>query len=208
LAEVVLPEAQTVGELALVAFTDLAALTIANTMQSEQRGELAAQLQRALDAGVVIEQAKGALVAQEGLSEREALSACVVRPAASGAGWLRWPPRSWPPSGILRLGQHRRPGPPAACLRVQRLAATAAGSVVAWSAGALAADPLDRDHPDPTAMRSSPQRRQQAIATETNMAAAQGKPWGSCMAWQQSGQPQRLGGDRLDHPPITHRLND
>jgi AmiR/NasT family two-component response regulator len=56
----------------LVAFTDLAALTIANTMQSEQRGELAAQLQRALDARVVIEQAKGALVAQEGLSEREA----------------------------------------------------------------------------------------------------------------------------------------
>jgi GAF domain-containing protein len=60
------------GELALVAFTDLAALTIANTLQSEERGELATQLQRALDARVVIEQAKGALVAQEGLSEREA----------------------------------------------------------------------------------------------------------------------------------------
>ena len=60
------------GELALVAFTDLAALTIANTMQSEEQGELASQLQRALDARVVIEQAKGALVAQEGLSEREA----------------------------------------------------------------------------------------------------------------------------------------
>jgi GAF domain-containing protein len=60
------------GELALVAFTDLAALTIANTMQSEERGELASQLQRALDTRVVIEQAKGALVAQEGLSEREA----------------------------------------------------------------------------------------------------------------------------------------
>jgi AmiR/NasT family two-component response regulator len=41
-------------------------------MQSEERGELAAQLQRALDARVAIEQAKGALVAQEGLSEREA----------------------------------------------------------------------------------------------------------------------------------------
>jgi GAF domain-containing protein len=60
------------AELALVAFTDLAALAIANTMQSEERGELATQLQRALDARVVIEQAKGALVAQEGLSEREA----------------------------------------------------------------------------------------------------------------------------------------
>ena len=60
------------GELALVAFTDLAALTIANTLQSEERGELASQLQRALDARVVIEQAKGVLVAQEGVSEREA----------------------------------------------------------------------------------------------------------------------------------------
>ena len=60
------------GELALVAFTDLAALTIANTMQSEQRGELATQLQRALDARVVIEQAKGALVARDGLSPKQA----------------------------------------------------------------------------------------------------------------------------------------
>ena len=60
------------GELALVAFTDLAALTIANTMQSEQRGELAMQLQRALDARVLIEQAKGALVARDGLTAKEA----------------------------------------------------------------------------------------------------------------------------------------
>jgi GAF domain-containing protein len=60
------------GELALVAFTDLAALTIANTMQSEQRGELAIQLQRALDARVLIEQAKGALVARDGVSPKEA----------------------------------------------------------------------------------------------------------------------------------------
>jgi GAF domain-containing protein len=60
------------GELALVAFTNLAALTIANTMQAEERGDLAEQLQRALDARVVIEQAKGALVAREGLTERQA----------------------------------------------------------------------------------------------------------------------------------------
>src|SRR5918995_5137235 len=59
------------GELGLVAFTDLAALTIANTMQSEERGELASQLQRALDSRVVIEQAKGALVAQEGVTAGE-----------------------------------------------------------------------------------------------------------------------------------------
>jgi GAF domain-containing protein len=60
------------GELALTTFTDLAALCIANTMASEERGEVAEQLQRALDARVVIEQAKGALVAREGLSEQEA----------------------------------------------------------------------------------------------------------------------------------------
>ena len=60
------------GELALIAFTDLAALTIANTMQSEQRGELADQLQRALDARVVIEQAKGVLCAREGLTPGQA----------------------------------------------------------------------------------------------------------------------------------------
>jgi AmiR/NasT family two-component response regulator len=39
-------------------------------MQREERGELAEQLQRALDARVVIEQAKGALVGRQGLSER------------------------------------------------------------------------------------------------------------------------------------------
>jgi len=60
------------GKLALIAFTDLAALTIANTMQSEERGELAEQLQHALDSRVVIEQAKGVLVARTGSSEREA----------------------------------------------------------------------------------------------------------------------------------------
>ena len=52
----------------LVHAADLAALTIANTMQSEQRGELATQLQRALDARVVIEQAKGAMVARDGVT--------------------------------------------------------------------------------------------------------------------------------------------
>ena len=57
------------AELALIAFTDLAALLIASTMASERRGRLASQLQRALDARVVIEQAKGALMSSEGLGE-------------------------------------------------------------------------------------------------------------------------------------------
>jgi len=60
------------GELALIAFTDLAALLIASTMQGEQRSELASQLQRALDSRVVIEQAKGVLVAQEKVAPQEA----------------------------------------------------------------------------------------------------------------------------------------
>ncbi|HEV8650317.1 MAG TPA: GAF and ANTAR domain-containing protein [Actinomycetes bacterium] len=60
------------AELAIIAFTDLAALLIANTMQGEEQGELAKQLQQALDARVVIEQAKGALVAREGLTPVDA----------------------------------------------------------------------------------------------------------------------------------------
>ncbi len=60
------------GELALIAFTDLAALLIASTMQGQQRCELASQLQQALDSRAVIEQAKGVLVAQEAITLQEA----------------------------------------------------------------------------------------------------------------------------------------
>jgi GAF domain-containing protein len=60
------------AELALTSFTNLAALTIATTMQSEERGETAKQLQRALDARTVIEQAKGVVMAREGIGPRQA----------------------------------------------------------------------------------------------------------------------------------------
>jgi GAF domain-containing protein len=60
------------GELALLAFTDLAALLIASTMQSQQQSELAVQLQGALNTRAVIEQAKGILMGQQGLSARAA----------------------------------------------------------------------------------------------------------------------------------------
>ena len=59
-------------ELALVAFTDLAALLIAGMMQGEQHSELAAQLQGALNSRAVIEQAKGVLIGQQGLSAHAA----------------------------------------------------------------------------------------------------------------------------------------
>jgi GAF domain-containing protein len=60
------------GELALLAFTDLAALLIASMMQGEQKSELAAQLQGALNTRAVIEQAKGILVGQQGVAPHAA----------------------------------------------------------------------------------------------------------------------------------------
>jgi GAF domain-containing protein len=60
------------NELALLAFTDLAALLIASIIQGEQDSELAGQLQGALDSRPVIEQAKGILMGTQGISARAA----------------------------------------------------------------------------------------------------------------------------------------
>ena len=60
------------AELGLLAFTDLAALLIASMMHGEQQSQMAVQLQAALDARQVIEQAKGVLMARQGVSARAA----------------------------------------------------------------------------------------------------------------------------------------
>ena len=60
------------AELALLAFTDLAALLIASMLLGEQQTELAAQLQGALNSRAIIEQAKGVLIGQQGLTAHSA----------------------------------------------------------------------------------------------------------------------------------------
>jgi GAF domain-containing protein len=60
------------NELALLAFTDLAALLIASIIQGEEQSELAGQLQGALNSRQVIEQAKGVLMGIQGISPRAA----------------------------------------------------------------------------------------------------------------------------------------
>src|SRR6202034_1217636 len=60
------------NELALLAFTDLAALLIASIIQGEENSEFAGQLQGALNSRQVIEQAKGILMGTQGISARAA----------------------------------------------------------------------------------------------------------------------------------------
>ncbi|HEX4060217.1 MAG TPA: GAF and ANTAR domain-containing protein [Streptosporangiaceae bacterium] len=60
------------GELALLAFTDLAALLIASMLVGERQSEMAEQLQGALNSRQVIEQAKGVLIGQQGVTARAA----------------------------------------------------------------------------------------------------------------------------------------
>lgn len=69
-------------ELALLAFTDLAALLIASMLLGEQQTELAAQLQSALNSRAIIEQAKGVLIGRHGLTAHDAYAQLRARARA------------------------------------------------------------------------------------------------------------------------------
>jgi GAF domain-containing protein len=60
------------SELALLAFTDLAALLIASMMMGERQSAMSQQLQGALNSRQIIEQAKGVLIGTQQISAREA----------------------------------------------------------------------------------------------------------------------------------------
>jgi GAF domain-containing protein len=60
------------GELALLAFTDLAALLIATMMMGEEQSVMAQQLQGALNSRQIIEQAKGVLIGTQHIPARAA----------------------------------------------------------------------------------------------------------------------------------------
>ena len=97
------------GELALLALTDLAALLIATVMQGEQQSQLAGQLQLALNTRTVIEQAKGVLVGQQGLTPAPGLSAA-ARPGPHGAPQAgRGAQPTW--CGKLRANENVCPAP-------------------------------------------------------------------------------------------------
>jgi GAF domain-containing protein len=70
------------AELALLAFTDLAALLIASMLMGEQQTELAAQLQAALNSRAIIEQAKGVLIGRQGLTAHAAYAQLRARARA------------------------------------------------------------------------------------------------------------------------------
>jgi hypothetical protein len=98
------------GELALLAFTDLAALLIASMTQGQQQSELAAQLQTALDSRAVIEQAKGVLIGQQGMSPQAAYELLRAR-ARSQRRKLAPSPPMWC-AARPRAAEGLRPGRP------------------------------------------------------------------------------------------------
>ena len=63
--------------------TDLAALLIASMLLGEQQTELAVQLQAALNSRAIIEQAKGVLIGQQGITAHDAYAQLRARARAA-----------------------------------------------------------------------------------------------------------------------------
>jgi hypothetical protein len=79
------------GVAAPQAYAGVVASLLGSAVAAHASSRLATQLQTALDSRVLIEQAKGVLMAASGWTPRPPSSGCGGRPGIRPGGWLMWP---------------------------------------------------------------------------------------------------------------------
>ena len=96
---------------AISGYASILGRLLVTAADAAQQRRLAGQLQTALDRRIVIEQAKGVLMARKGLPSSQAFQVLRHMARSSGASSSTWPPRSSPPRtpkhSLERHGQRR-----------------------------------------------------------------------------------------------------